>query len=529
MWREIGRGLIEGGKLLPQTYNEIEDRKYTLSKREQELQDMIAKRIESKEANFRQQQEEARRQREFDQKKKQWDAAEAVRQKELDNRMKMQEQAAKSAEKKAAEEAKQAIKFQEKANTYTEKTAQTLDTARQQQGIPTQPGQLPEVGVQGGWGTGAEQIMDRLSQDSARAFWKPVDDQLAADTAGLEDLESTPPQEQTFEPWDAKRRAMEEYNAGAISGEELQKRELELADRAPGGRYSNRGGQNRGNADVAKTISEKLKTSLAENPNFSRKNMLQVILDADPSGTFIGTQDGGRLLSAVSPQEAIRRADLAAKKFDYEQEEDDRDRTNKKGMDYVNTANQLADRFESTLGLKELAKSTTQVDAGNSLWKQYQNKEISPYAFDQSIGYFFNKTLDASSVVMPGEFQRVTAGKSWGDKIKAWVSAGFKGGLSLTDNERSDMVKVMNETYNSAKQTLLPVYKYYLKSKERYRIDPYDVIRGYGELFDEKLIPSMTTPKRDYSNSKSKGGIEQPQPAPQGNFNPQAARKKYNY
>ena len=233
MWQEIGRSLIAGGQLIPETYKNIQDDKFQYSQRQQQLEDMIQRRIEAKDTAFRAQQEESRRQREFQQKQDRIAAEEKVRQKMIDEQNKRIEQATRAAEKEADRNADKALQKQQQADLYAQQTAQALDKARSIQGIPTrhqratQPGEMQEISIQGGLDDNVDQQINQMAQDGANRFHM----------AGIEDLESNPPQDQTFEPWTAGRLARESFQAGATGVDEYEKSLIAQQDRAQGGRF----------------------------------------------------------------------------------------------------------------------------------------------------------------------------------------------------------------------------------------------------------------------------------------------------
>ena len=226
MWSEIGRSLGAGGDLIINSYDKIQDDRFNKKKRDLELEDMIQRRLESQDANFRAQQEEARRQRDYAEKERVRKAQEELRNKENEYNRKRIEQI----EKQAFKSAEKATELNKKADVYTEKTAQTLNVARQLQGIPTQENSVQEINVQGGWGDINNQIDSAVQDSTQRMNQYKMND--------VNELENQPLEEQTFEPWDMKRRLNEAYRTGAIDLKEYQDNMLNLQDREPGGRYS---------------------------------------------------------------------------------------------------------------------------------------------------------------------------------------------------------------------------------------------------------------------------------------------------
>lgn len=97
-----------------------------------------------------------------------------------------------------------------------------------------------------------------------------------------------------------------------------------------------------------------------------------------------------------------------------------------------------------------ITKNTDEINSfasrAKSAWESYlkdpKSKE-SKNALDQTLIYVFNKANDTGSAVREGEFARTVMGVPIFNKLQGYAESFKKGGLSLTDTDRKDLVEAI--------------------------------------------------------------------------------------
>jgi hypothetical protein len=146
----------------------------------------------------------------------------------------------------------------------------------------------------------------------------------------------------------------------------------------------------------------------------------------------------------------------------------------------------LRKEFEALPEMKSVQTNAKNLIDISSDWNDYVQGKTNAQAFDQKLGYYYNKTLDATSVVMPGEFDRILKGSGWTDQMVSAVKSGLKGGLRLTDDQRMAYINGMKSAYNALLQVSDDKYQQFKGEAERLKVDPSRVIGGYSQYFESK-------------------------------------------
>ena len=160
-------------------------------------------------------------------------------------------------------------------------------------------------------------------------------------------------------------------------------------------------------------------------------------------------------------------------------------------------ATKMREEFTTLPEIKTVKNLYQNYDRSNNVYRKYMAGKATPYEVDQSLGYFTSKALDPNSVVMPTEFDRFAKGLGIAEGAMAMAQKLIDGGLKLTDAQRSAMLNIINNSFDSAQYAAKKQYDYYGKLATKRGVDIDDVVGSAGYIFENVESKQETISEKD--------------------------------
>lgn len=160
------------------------------------------------------------------------------------------------------------------------------------------------------------------------------------------------------------------------------------------------------------------------------------------------------------------------------------------------TASAMALRKEmNNLPDVKAAREMVQTMGGmESVWADYQkNPSKLRSATDQTLITTINKMLDPGSVVREGEYDRSEQGAPLINKLKSYQTKLSRGGVSITDADRRDIVETAKILFDGRMSMVAPTIEFYKEEAIRSGVDPERIINL--KVPAEKETPGKALPK----------------------------------
>jgi len=181
----------------------------------------------------------------------------------------------------------------------------------------------------------------------------------------------------------------------------------------------------------------------------------------------------------------------------------------KKGGASFSQVTQARKEFESMPEIKNFGELRRQTANVNDVYKAYRSGKQNANMADQAIVTSLNKMLDPTSVVRESEFARTAQGQSLLNTGLGYAQKLTKGGSGLTNEERADAVRLVNNLYNASVPVVNNRVKDYVGLAQRNDINPKDIIpndylagfKGVGSAKATKPVvkaPAVGTVKSGY-------------------------------
>jgi hypothetical protein len=229
---------------------------------------------------------------------------------------------------------------------------------------------------------------------------------------------------------------------------------------------------NRANPEIARAIRDELISTKRSGVPISRDLMREIILRNDPDGTFMGTREGGNLLSSSNTAAAIKNAEIAASRVDKSNDEFN-----------VNTNIKLKEALDNDPYIKPFAAADRKYTQTQAVYDKYK-KNGNPSFVDRTLVVNFNKMIDETSAVMGGEVDATIKEMGISDKLIGKIGKWSSGGAGFTDEERDQIMAVMGELHNRLKEKAQNAYYTARGQAKDLGADP-DIVTGlYRPLFE---------------------------------------------
>lgn len=151
--------------------------------------------------------------------------------------------------------------------------------------------------------------------------------------------------------------------------------------------------------------------------------------------------------------------------------------------------------FEDNDFIKMIPKTDRYFTSAEKAWDNYkaakpEEKEAARQFTDQALVYSFNKLMEETSAVMPGEFERTAMGQSIASDFTNKIRQGLGGGLKLDDTQRQAMINTMRIFRDNVIENARPVYKQYQGEAGRVSPNAPDRVLGsYTHYFENGASP----------------------------------------
>jgi hypothetical protein len=178
-----------------------------------------------------------------------------------------------------------------------------------------------------------------------------------------------------------------------------------------------------------------------------------------------------------------------------------------------------------------IPKTDRYFSSAEKAWGNYKNampeeKEAARQFTDQALVYSFNKLMEETSAVMPGEFERTAMGQSIASDLMNKIRQGLGGGLKLDDTQRQAMLNTMKIFRDNVVENARPVYRQYQGEAGRLSPDAPDRILGsYSHYFEKGAsdggqngTPEVKGTGRTYSEqvkNRALQALEDPEASPE--------------
>lgn len=151
--------------------------------------------------------------------------------------------------------------------------------------------------------------------------------------------------------------------------------------------------------------------------------------------------------------------------------------------------------FENNDFVKMIPKTNRYYTSAEKAFNDYETatpdkKQGKRQFTDQALVYSFNKLMEETSAVMPGEFERTAMGQSISQDVMNKIRSGLGGGLKLDDNQRRAMLNTMKIFKEGVIEGARPAYDQFRSLATEVSPDnPDRVIGSYRKFFEQSATP----------------------------------------